>query len=152
CSSAAAAVITLAVLPGGKIADTGRSTVAARLVMWLGWEVGDWGRAEILPLDGSMTTTGPLGAFVRRDCLAPACCASHCRVETMVSRTLLPGTIDCDLPAVTGICWPPAPVSTSCLPSRPASSALNDCSMPAWPVTSPTLFMVVKPTRLEARS
>src|SRR5215469_9856918 len=36
-SSAAAAVMTLAVLPGGKTADTGRSWVAARLVTFVGW-------------------------------------------------------------------------------------------------------------------
>ena len=36
-SSAAAAVITLAVLPGGNTADTGRSWVAARLVTCVGW-------------------------------------------------------------------------------------------------------------------
>ena len=36
-SSAAAAVITLAVLPGGNTADTGRSWVAARFVTCEGW-------------------------------------------------------------------------------------------------------------------
>ena len=36
-SSAAAAVITLAVLPGGNTADTGMSSVAARLVTCEGW-------------------------------------------------------------------------------------------------------------------
>ena len=152
CSSAAAAVITLAVLPGGKIPATGRSTVSARLVTLPGWKVGYWARARILPVCGCMTTIVQLSALVTRIRWAQACWAAHCNGARMVSRTLPPGTMGRPLSEANGMGCPVTPVSTCCLPSRPASSELNDCSMPAWPLRSCAPLVLVKPTRPAARS
>src|SRR6516162_7905978 len=63
CSSAAAAVITLAVLPGGKIEELGMSTVDATLVTLVGVNVGYCAMARILPVLGSSTTTMQLSAL-----------------------------------------------------------------------------------------
>ena len=145
-------MITLAVLPGGKIPATGRSTVAARLVTWLGWNVGYWAMARIRPVEGCSTTIVQESAWVTRTRSAQACCASHCRLARMVRRTSPPGTTGRIFCEANGIGCPVIPVSTCSCPSRPASSELKDCSMPACPTRSSLVLVVVKPTRPAARS
>ncbi len=103
-------------------------------------------------MPGRMTTTVQESARLTLTCWAQACCASHCRPDRIVSFTSPPGTMGRTQSLTTGIGWPFVPVSTSCRPSRPASSGLKDCSMPACPRRSPPFVVVVKPTRLEARS
>ena len=80
--------------------------------------------ARILPLAGRMTTTVQESARVSLTCSAQACCASHCRLARIVSFTSPPGTMGRTQSVATGIGWPFVPVSTSCCPSRPASSGL----------------------------
>jgi hypothetical protein len=101
---------------------------------------------------GCMTTTVQLAALVRRTCWAQAFCAAHCRPDRIVSRTSPPGTIGRTQAEATGIGSPFVPVSTSSWPSLPARSELKDSSTPACPRRSPALVVVVKPTRLDARS
>ncbi len=74
--------------------------------------------------------------------------------ELIVSRRFLAGTDGVSFVSVSGIGSPSVPVSTSSLPSRPASSELYSCSRPATPLwlLSPDGDCLVKPTTSEARS
>ncbi len=149
---AAAAVITLAVLPGSNTLATGMSVVSATLAGWAGLNDGDCAMARIFPVLGCMMTTVQLLASVFFTSCAQACSASHCRLARMVSRTLSPGTICRVVCPATGMGWSLVPTWTSCWPARPASSELSDCSMPASPVSTPAPLVLVKPMRLAARS
>src|SRR5213078_2851142 len=131
-SSAAEAVITLAVEPGSNWACTARLVVWSTLVTSDGLYVGYCAMASTAPVFGWMITTVQLSAFVFLTWLAHACSAAYCSAGTMVSRRLLPFT--------TGWLW---------LPDRPASSALCWSSRPAPPVRTPWL-VPVKPIMLAA--
>ena len=115
CSSAAAAVITLAVEPGWNWACT------ARLVVWLtakglvGSNVGYCAMAITAPVCGLMITTVQLSALVFLTWAAQACSAAYCSAGTMVRRRPLPLTAGVLLPPDSGICWP-SPICTCSLP------------------------------------
>ena len=113
CSNAAAAVITLAVLPGSNTSLTGRSAVSARLSGCAGLNDGACAMARICPVCGSITTTVQLLASVSLIRCAQACSASHCRLARMVSRTLRPGTMDRLVCPATGMGSPLLPFCTS---------------------------------------
>ena len=121
---AAAAVITLAVLPGSNTLATGMSVVSARLAGCAGLNDGAWAMARILPVPGCMMTTVQLVASVFLTSRAQACSASHCRPATRLSRTLSPGTICRVVCPATGIGSRLVPTCTSSWPARPASSEL----------------------------
>src|ERR1700757_3459301 len=103
-SSAAAAVITLAVEPGSNWACTARLAVWSTLATLFGSYVGYCAMASTAPVLGWMITTVQLSALVFLTCLAQACSAAYCSAGTMVRRRLLPFTTGwLSLPA-SGIC------------------------------------------------
>ena len=136
-SSAAEAVITLAVEPGWNWACTARLVVWPTLVTFDGSYVGYCAMASTAPVCGWMITTVQLSALVFLTWLAQACSAAYCSAGTMVSRRLLPFTTGLSLLPASGICWPSVPICTCSLPDWPASSALSCSSRPAPPVRTP---------------
>ena len=103
-------------------------------------------------MPGCMTTIEQFLALVCLTRCLQACSASYWMLDWMVSRRFRAATGCLRSVSVPAIGMPLTPVSTSSLPSRPASSELYSCSRPAWPVRSPVeVFSLVKPTRLEAR-
>src|ERR1035438_10032717 len=77
CSSAAAAVITFAVLPGWNTSATGMSVAAAAIDGKAGLNDGAWASVRIRPVLGCMTTAVQLSASTLRTCAAQACSASY---------------------------------------------------------------------------
>ncbi len=151
-SNEAATVTTFAVLPGSKTLDTGMSLVDATVAGELGLNSGHWAIARIFPVFGSMITTEQLAAWVNATRSWQAFCASYCRSDWIVRRRFRAGTCGWTLSWVSGMGWPWEPISTSSLPSLPASRELNWYSRPAPPYSSPVLaFVLVKPSRLAAR-
>src|SRR6267154_1694697 len=148
-SSAADAVITLAVEPGWNWACTARLVVWSTLVTFDGSYVGYCAMASTAPVFGWMISTVQLSALVFLTWLAHACSAAYCSAGTMVSRRLLPFTTGVVRPPASGIGWRSVPTCTCSLPDRPASSALCWSSRPAPPVRTPWL-VPVKPMMLAA--
>jgi hypothetical protein len=84
-SSAAEAVITLAVEPGSNWACTARLVVWSTFVTSDGLYVGYCAMASTAPVFGWMITTVQLSALVFLTWLAHACSAAYCSAGTMVS-------------------------------------------------------------------
>src|SRR2546423_7148605 len=130
-SSAAEAVITLAVEPGWNWACTARLVVWSTLVTSDGLYVGYCAMASTAPVFGWMITTVQLSALVFLTWLAHACSAAYCSAGTMVSRRLLPFTTGWLWLPASGICWPSGPLGTCRRPGRPAAAARCGPSRPA---------------------
>ncbi len=108
---AAAAVITLAVLPGSNTFDSAMSFVAATLAGATGLNVGYCASARILPVPGCITTTVQFLALVLATCRAHSCSAFHWMSAWMVSRRLPAGNASLTVDSVPGMGSPFAPCS-----------------------------------------
>src|ERR1700749_5363784 len=124
-SSAAEAVITLAVEPGWNWACTARLVVWSTLVTSDGLYVGYCAIASTAPVFGWMITTVQLSALVFLTWTAHACSAAYCSAGTIVSCRLLPFTTGLSRLPASGICWPSVPIWTWSLPPRPGHSAVG---------------------------
>ena len=133
CSSAAATVMTFAVLPGWNTFCTGISAVAATLAGLAGLKVGYWASARIRPVCGCITTTEQFVAWVALTSAAHCCSAYHWMSDWMVSFRLPAASGALTICSVCGMGCCVGPTSTVSLPSRPASSVLYCSSTPAWP-------------------
>jgi hypothetical protein len=118
----------------------------------LGLNVGYWAMARTLPVCGCITTIEQLRALAFFTSCRHACSASYWMLALIVRLRFFAGTGAVTLSVVLGIGTPSVPVSTSSLPSRPASRELYSSSSPASPVRSPALLVSVKPIRLAASS
>src|SRR6185437_2627166 len=107
--NAAAAVITLAVLPGANTFSTSMSLVAQMLAGAAGLNVGYCANARILPVLGCMTTTVQFLALVLATCSAHSCSAFHWMSDWMVSRRWPAGTASLTVDSVPGIGCPLVP-------------------------------------------
>src|SRR6266496_5447212 len=91
-SSAAEAVITLAVEPGWNWACTARLVVWSTFVTSDGLYVGYCAMASTAPVFGWMITTVQLSALVFLTWRAQACSAAYCSAGTMVWLSIEPAT------------------------------------------------------------
>ncbi len=123
-SRAAAAVMTLFVLPGSNTSDTARlpQSVAGRVLHLLRSTSGALAMASTWPFRTSMTITLPLRAPASLTCLAMASWAAHWMSRSMVSRTPCPATGSCLVLRVMGMRCPVPPISMVWRPSLPPRS------------------------------
>ncbi len=104
CSSAAATVMTLAVLPGANWVATGMSVVEATLAGADGSNVGYWAIARMCPVPGCMTTIEQFFALSMWTRCAHSRSASYCMAGLIVSRRLRAATGWRTLASDNGIC------------------------------------------------
>src|SRR6266581_1791395 len=109
--NAAAAVITLAVLPGANTLASAMSFVAGTLAGATGLKVGYCASARIRPVLGCMTTTVQFLALVLATCRAHSCSAFHWMSDWIVSRRFPAGTASLTVDSVPGIGSPFVPCS-----------------------------------------
>ena len=118
CSSAAAAVITLAVEPGVNWFCTAMSELPS--------EGGHWAMARMAPVFGFSTTAVQSCALVFFTWAWQACWACSCSAGMIVVSIDWPFTAGVSCDPASGICWPDALRSTVLLARRAGQQLVVD--------------------------